>query len=472
MSKKLLLADDSITIQKVIGITFANEDYELTIVDNGDAALEKAKASRPDLVLADVYMPGKNGYELCGEIKNNPSFKGVPVLLLTGTFEPFDEDRARSVGADDWIAKPFESQALIDKVEKLLSQPSKAVPAAPATKTPSAPAPAKPPASPPQAAGKAPIAVAAAAAQPKPAGPKPEVDLWGEMAEADLEMDETPLEVDEALFEEPLAAEEEAFELEGPDAGAEEDIWGSFSLEEEAPKAQAAPEENPDDLWGSLGDELSSMGGATPSAQAPPKAKPAVSKPLPAVAAPPEILEEEILPLEEGDILEEEELAETPAVLGGEEFSFDEEPFAPSREPQAAVDEFSFDEETAELGGAESFEEPSAFDSGDFDFGSEQGEWGGGEEEAEAGAFYGEMEEDLLTTPAEAAQLAPPRAAEPALSAAVAEERVGTLSEEELSRVVERVAGKLLEKIAWEVVPELAENLIKDEIRKLKANSK
>jgi len=59
MSKRLLLADDSITIQKVIGITFANEDYQLDVVDNGDAALARARETVPDLILADVYMPGQ-----------------------------------------------------------------------------------------------------------------------------------------------------------------------------------------------------------------------------------------------------------------------------------------------------------------------------------------------------------------------------------------------------------------------------
>ncbi len=132
MSKRLLLADDSITIQKVIGITFANEDYQLDIVDNGDAALEKAQTVRPDLVLADVYMPGRNGYELCQAVKQDDGLQGVPVLLLTGTFEPFDEDKARQAGADDWISKPFESQSLIDKVEELLAAAAAAPPVTPA----------------------------------------------------------------------------------------------------------------------------------------------------------------------------------------------------------------------------------------------------------------------------------------------------------------------------------------------------
>ena len=121
MSKKLLLADDSITIQKVIQITFAHEDYELTITDNGDAALIKAQEIKPDLVMADVYMPGKNGYELATAIKQDPALQHVPVLLLAGSFEPFDEEKAMNCKADAWIEKPFESQNLIDKVAELLS---------------------------------------------------------------------------------------------------------------------------------------------------------------------------------------------------------------------------------------------------------------------------------------------------------------------------------------------------------------
>lgn len=128
MSKRLLLADDSITIQKVIQITFAHEDYELTITDNGDSAFARAKDLLPDLVLADVYMPGKNGYELCAAIKQDPALQHIPVLLLAGSFEPFDEGKARSAGAESWIEKPFESQALIDRVATLLNATSQPAP--------------------------------------------------------------------------------------------------------------------------------------------------------------------------------------------------------------------------------------------------------------------------------------------------------------------------------------------------------
>lgn len=120
MTKKLLLADDSITIQKVIGIIFATEDYQLIVTDNGDEAYEKALREYPDLVIADVAMPGKDGFELCEAIKRDSRLPHTSVLLLPGTFEHFDEERAETVGADGWIYKPFESQALLDKVVQLM----------------------------------------------------------------------------------------------------------------------------------------------------------------------------------------------------------------------------------------------------------------------------------------------------------------------------------------------------------------
>jgi CheY-like chemotaxis protein len=134
MPKTLLLADDSVTIQKVVGISFANEDVVLLTVDNGDDAIRRAREANPDIVLADVVMPGKNGYEVCEAIKGDPQIADTPVLLLTGTFEAFDEDRARRVGADGHITKPFEAQALVDQVNGLLAARS------------GAPAPAPPPA--------------------------------------------------------------------------------------------------------------------------------------------------------------------------------------------------------------------------------------------------------------------------------------------------------------------------------------
>jgi len=120
MTKKILVADDSITIQKVIFLTLAGEEYEVTTVGDGTAAIESIKLGRPDLVVADVVMPGKNGYEVCRYVKNEESLKGVPVLLLAGAFEGIDEDAATDAGADAHIIKPFESEELKTTIKELL----------------------------------------------------------------------------------------------------------------------------------------------------------------------------------------------------------------------------------------------------------------------------------------------------------------------------------------------------------------
>jgi CheY-like chemotaxis protein len=223
MKKKLLLADDSVTIQKVVQITFSSDDYDLTVVDNGDIAYEKARSQRPDLILADVFMPGKNGYELCAAVKNDPSLAAVPVILLKGTFEPFDEAKARSVGADSWIAKPFESQALIACVEELLTHAAQA-PAIPPPAFIPTPAP-------------APIE-AVEFAPPDLSGDLPD-DIWGSE----------------------FAAEGASGDLPVADAFAttsQDDLWDVSGFETETPVAAAAV----DDLWGSFE--------ATPAADVPP----------------------------------------------------------------------------------------------------------------------------------------------------------------------------------------------------------
>jgi CheY-like chemotaxis protein len=120
--RKLLLADDSITIQKVVDLTFGDEGVEVVSVSNGRDAIDQLAEFLPDVVLADVFMPQMNGYEVCEYIKQNEKLKHIPVMLLVGSFEPFDEAEARRVGADDTVTKPFQSvRRLIDKVGALVS---------------------------------------------------------------------------------------------------------------------------------------------------------------------------------------------------------------------------------------------------------------------------------------------------------------------------------------------------------------
>jgi CheY-like chemotaxis protein len=131
--RKLLLADDSITIQKVVDLTFADEGVNVLCVSNGREAIEALAEFSPDVVLADVFMPGMNGYEVCEYIKQHDKFKHIPVMLLVGSFEPFDEEEARRVGANDTLTKPFQSiRRLIEKVGLLSSNrpPEEQIPTA------------------------------------------------------------------------------------------------------------------------------------------------------------------------------------------------------------------------------------------------------------------------------------------------------------------------------------------------------
>jgi CheY-like chemotaxis protein len=94
----ILLADDSITIQKIVNLTFSGEGIDVVTVGNGEAAVKKIHELRPALVLADIFMPGKNGYEVCDYIKSDPSLSPTPVILLVGAFEPFDSNEAAREG--------------------------------------------------------------------------------------------------------------------------------------------------------------------------------------------------------------------------------------------------------------------------------------------------------------------------------------------------------------------------------------
>jgi CheY-like chemotaxis protein len=122
MAHKLLLADDSVTIQRVIELTFADEDVEVTTVGDGQMAIDRLDADPPDIVLADVDMPKRDGYEVAAYVKSRPKLAHIPVVLLTGAFEPIDQARAAAAGSSDVLAKPFEPQMVINRVKELLGK--------------------------------------------------------------------------------------------------------------------------------------------------------------------------------------------------------------------------------------------------------------------------------------------------------------------------------------------------------------
>ena len=120
-NRKLLIADDSVTIQKVIKLTFSEEGYEVFTAPDGEAAMGLLRAERPDIVLADVNMPGPDGYEICRAIRSDINAHSTPVVLLAGSFEPFDEQMASAVGASASVTKPFQSiRQLVHQVNELV----------------------------------------------------------------------------------------------------------------------------------------------------------------------------------------------------------------------------------------------------------------------------------------------------------------------------------------------------------------
>ncbi len=119
--RKILLADDSATIQKVVNLTFAGEGIDVVAVGSGGAAMKEFVEAAPDLVLVDVNLPEVDGYKICEMIKQDDETRHIPVVLLVGSLQTFDEAEARRVGADDYLTKPFESiRGLVDKVSALL----------------------------------------------------------------------------------------------------------------------------------------------------------------------------------------------------------------------------------------------------------------------------------------------------------------------------------------------------------------
>jgi CheY-like chemotaxis protein len=148
MTPKLLLADDSITVQRVIALTFQGEGIDVIAVGDGDQAVAAIDRERPQIVLADLSMPGRDGYAVAEYVKQSPDLaKSTRVVLLTGAAEPVEEARSRALGIDGVLSKPFEPHVATALVRRLLSE----APTQPAA----AGAPAEPPPVPAAAEAKA-----------------------------------------------------------------------------------------------------------------------------------------------------------------------------------------------------------------------------------------------------------------------------------------------------------------------------
>ena len=123
MSKgKILVVDDEIYIVHILDFSLGMEGYEVITALDGEQALERMKAERPDLVVLDIMMPKLDGYEVCKAIKSNPTTKQTPVILLSAKGRNVDQKLGFDVCADDYITKPFSPRKLVERINQLLGQ--------------------------------------------------------------------------------------------------------------------------------------------------------------------------------------------------------------------------------------------------------------------------------------------------------------------------------------------------------------
>ncbi len=424
MGYKVLLADDSITIQKVIGIIFANEDYDLTVVDNGNTALEKAKEIRPDVILVDAIMPGKSGYEVCREVKQDPSLMNIPLLLLVGAFEPFDEEKARNSGADDHISKPFESQLLIEKVKKLIELGEE----------------------------RARAQVQADVAMPA-AGPSDILNLGVDAIPASDAGPVISPAVDSGTIAEKSSDALYFDSLEIVEASPEDDLWGVFEVDEvvEGEDVQLGEALEEEELQPEVVDSVEEI-------------EPFVFK------------EDDMVQYGNGPTISLGECPESPAAAADEafdSFALKEEPemegfggFGQGAEPAVEIVDEAALAPACEIQDArpEIAVVAEVPESDIHEFGAEPAretsfQYAGGE-------FQFAPPEEPVQAPEvsmPAGEIAPEVLSEEAGSGAAI-----SLSEEQLASMLSKVSREIIEKIAWEVVPDLAETIIKEEIRKIK----
>ena len=122
MDKKVLIADDEQNIVISLEFLMKREGYQVEVANDGEEAVRRIRASRPDLVLLDVMMPKKSGFEVCQEIRSDPEMAGVRILMLTANGRDTEVAKGLALGADAYMTKPFSTRELVDKVRSMLEQ--------------------------------------------------------------------------------------------------------------------------------------------------------------------------------------------------------------------------------------------------------------------------------------------------------------------------------------------------------------
>jgi CheY-like chemotaxis protein len=416
MSRTILLADDSLTIQKVVELTFADTDYEVVAVSSGDDLLRQLPECRPDLVICDVIMPGTDGYDVCQEIKLSADFLHVPVILLTGTFEPFDRDRALAVGCSEIITKPFEARKLVEAVDRLYSAAGVASPPVPPT--------------------------AEAAALDVEVTPPPPMDA---PEEAEIARDEMELE-DTAV-----TADDESSDTGSAGTSTDDDDVVILTKEEIAEETQDEP--NGFEL---VLDE--------PAAEGEPPAFPEVLPPAAEVISETPIGAETVAAI---DFLEAVETTEDEVVADHQQPGPAEDPF-----PAEAGDEevFPYEElEQEESAAVDEYVDSTKTTPINVDAVMAEGLPDGDE----TGAEIEDESTDVESTDVDMSDADTQDLTEKVSLPESTDEPASTgLSDEDVDRIARRVlelAGDRIEHIAWDVIPDMAELVVRERVREIEA---
>ncbi|HSA77761.1 MAG TPA: response regulator [Nitrospirota bacterium] len=423
MPVKLLLADKSITIQKVVEMLFSGREYEVVCVSDGENALSEASRVAPDVVLADVDLPRIDGYNFAARIKQIPALAQTPVILMMSRDDVYNDAKGQESGIIDHIAKPFESQELIGKVKKALAtvRITESAPAAP--QPASAPTPPKSPLVSTRPASPV-VPPAAPKAASKPKQPPPPTDIFDIIQEAPTQAElkraatPTPAEEDEGVFEvEPVVEVEEPlgsdFEQTLPlGEKAVEEMRAGLGLTDK--KEESQPEIV---TFESLDMATQTSGDFAPS-----------PKPLKPAAEPPR------------------------STRSSEARRGEPEVVTPSMPMQQISEETvrRISEETIAKVAKDMFAKLPPVQVPTLP-------------ESELRRM---AEETIAKMAKEAIEMMPPPQ-----PPKVSEETVRRGIEEAVSKIARELAREVFEKVAWEVIPELAEQLIKQEIERLKAET-
>ncbi|HET7319368.1 MAG TPA: response regulator [Nitrospirota bacterium] len=432
MTVKILLADKSITIQKVVEMLFSGRDYEVLCVSDGESALSEASRTIPDVVLADVDLPKMDGYAFSARLRQTLQLAKIPVILMMSRDDVYDSAKGKAAGITDNIAKPFESQDLIAKVKRAVSPVSSpsAEPARPASEQ-------KPAAPVSHPAAAAPPPPQSAVATPKQAAP---ADIFEIIQEAPTASEvrqaaglpggeeETVYEVEPEVeeVEEPMPREVAKALPVGEKAV--EEMRAGLGLEEaEEERAEAVPF-----------DAFETVVDAEPTTAATEAAAAARPETAPAAAAPP--------PLPEGEIRTMVE--EAVAKLAKETFKT-----MPLPQPSAISesDLWGIAEEAVSRMAKEVFAQmPPARTA---------------QPPALPESELRRMAEEAIARMAEDAFKDMPPPPLPKIS----DETVRRGIEDAVMKVAREIAKEVIERVAWDVIPPLAEQMIREEIERLKA---